>query len=181
MASGSRSSTSSQTVTQNQQVGASEGAVAAGAGATVNIQNLSGEVTEAALNAVVQQGAQAAAVAGESVREQGDTAREATTAIRGVASDALSTTERTTREALGFGTESQAQVFDFAKEFLAQSERQQQSTQNFARQQSELVAAGAGVTSPALVGETITQFGKLIAIGAVAVVAIVFLNKRKAA
>lgn len=159
----SSSTTAQSTEVFNQQVGASEGATAIGAGANVqtNIQTLDAQLGETA------------------IREVGDVSTEATQAVRDTAQASISQTGATARDALDFGDTSLARVFDFATTQQEQQTGREQNFLNFARQQGELVAAGAGVTSPAQVTETIDKFAKLLGIAAATVVIIAFIMRQK--
>lgn len=166
MASGSKSSTESKTTTANQQVGASEGAVAAGAGATVNIENLSDDVARAGIDAVVRQGDRSS-----------DVAEVAIDAVRRGSGDALDFAETTTRESLGFGRLATTESFDFARDILQDSREREKSSQAFAQRASELVAAGAGVTSPANVTESQKQL--IFVVVAIAGIGAFVLTRKK--
>lgn len=162
--SSSRSSSTTQQSTDvfNQQVGASEGATAIGAGANVqtNIQTLDAQLGETA------------------IREVGDVAREGNQAVSDTARASITQTGATARDALDFGDTSLARVLDFATTSQEQQSGREQNFLNFARQQGELVAASAGVTSPAQVSETIDKFAKLVGIAAGVIVILVYLNRK---
>lgn len=162
--SSSRSSSTTQQSTDvfNQQVGASEGATAIGAGAnvTTTIQNLDAQLGETA------------------IREVGDVAGEATEAVRRTAETGILSQAGTARDALDFGDTSLARVLDFAKTSGEQQSGREQNFLNFARQQGELVAASRGVTAPETTN-TVTR--AVVAIAIVAVVGFAFILSRKKA
>jgi hypothetical protein len=159
----SSSSTAQSTTVNNQQVGASEGATAIGAGANVNVTTLDAALGETA------------------IREVGNVASDANKAVTDTAKTAINSTAGTARDALDFGGTNVAQVFDFAKQTQADAAGREQNLLNFARQQGELVAAGAGVTPPAQVSDLSKQIVTVVAVLVVGVVAFVYLNRKKAA
>lgn len=145
----SRASTATtQTSTvQNQQVGASEGAIAAGAGATINLEQVSDDIALAAFG------------------EIGDVTQDA---IK-MASD---TSKFSLGESLGFAQE-------FTSNQISSSRDERKDTLEFLNRQTEIIAAQAGVVSPA----SVTDQQKLLIIGlgilAAAGTVIVMVNKAK--
>lgn len=119
----SKSKTEQITNVANQQVGASEGSLAVGAGANVNIATLDAGLAEQALREI-------GGTAGLAIETTAATAR-------GVTSDALS-----------FGDSSMRNALDFASESQDRQNAQNQNLLNFARSQGELVAASRGVETP---------------------------------
>lgn len=152
--SNAKTSTTQTSTVQNQQVGASEGAIAAGAGATINLEQVSDDVLIAAAGEIGD-------VSKEAIQMAGDTAR--------VGAD---TSKFALGESLGFAQE-------FTANQITSSRAEKKDQLDFLNRQSELIASQAGVTAPA----NVTEQQKLMLIGmgilAVAGVVIVLVNRGK--
>lgn len=151
--SNAKTSTTQTSTVQNQQVGASEGAIAAGAGATINLEQVSDDIALAAFGEIGDVTQDAIAMAGETARVGADTSRFAL------------------GESLGFAQ-------DFTSNQIASAREERKDTLDFLNRQTEVIAAQAGVVSPA----SVTDQQKLLIIGlgilAVAGVIVVMVQKK---
>jgi hypothetical protein len=148
-----KTSTTQSSVVQNQQVGASEGAIAAGAGATINLEQVSDDIVYASLGEIGN-------VSNAAISMAGDTAK--------VGAD---TVKFSLGESLGFAR-------DFTTSQITSAREERKDTLDFLNRQTETIAAQAGVVSPA----SVTDQQKLLMIGlavlAGAAVIIVMVQKK---
>jgi len=144
--SSAKTSTTQTSTVQNQQVGASEGAIAAGAGASIQLEQVSDDIALAAFG------------------EVGDVSKEAIKM-------AADTSKFSLGESLGF-------VQEFTANQIEAARGERKDTLDFLNRQTEVIAAQAGVVSPA----SVTDQQKLLIIGlgilAVAGVVVVMVNKK---
>ena len=148
----SASTTATTTNVANQQVGASEGATAIGAGANVTVTTLDAQLGQAA------------------IAEVGDVSKEGFKVVADTA-----------KAAIDSGIVNVDSSFGFVSKVIEQQNAREQANLNFTRQQSELIAAQAGVVPPAsfdTLADKITLVGGLVV---AAGVVLFIVSRRKAA
>lgn len=120
--SSSKTATTQSSVVQNQQVGASEGAIAAGAGASISLEQVSDEIALAAFGEIGN-------VTGDAIKMAGETAK--------VSAD---TSKYALGESLGFAK-------DYTAQQLAAFREERKDNLDFLNRQTEVIASSAGVTT----------------------------------